>query len=127
MNRVAKTTAQAPNDIAIAEVNGRIGNVVEGANGASTRSQPKQGDAPPPMRLMTADLKSTYCNVCSATSTREEVVLNFGTNHNWDRPERDLEIELHHRIVLSPFAAKRLKDLMTKLIEEHETRYGELR
>ncbi|MGM4883097.1 DUF3467 domain-containing protein [Rhizobium sp. 62_C5_N11_2] len=50
----------------------------------------------------------------------------FGTNHNWDRPRRDLEIELHHRIVLSPFAAKRLRDLMTKLIDEHERRYGEL-
>ena len=39
----------------------------------------------------------------------------------------DMEIELEHRIVLSPFAAKRLNQLLSKLITEYETRYGELK
>ena len=38
----------------------------------------------------------------------EEVVLNFGVNQNWDRMQQEFEIELAHRIILSPFAAKRL-------------------
>jgi hypothetical protein len=38
-----------------------------------------------------------------------------------------MEIELEHRIVLSPFAAKRLTQLLSKLITEYETRYGELK
>jgi hypothetical protein len=72
-------------------------------------------------------LKSSYANFCNATSTREEVVLNFGVNHNWERAPQDMEIELEHRIVLSPFASNRLNQLLSKLITEYETRYGELK
>src|SRR3954469_24177568 len=80
------------------------------------------------VRFDTSNLKSSYCNVCNATSTREEVVLNFGINQNWDLGgDRNLDVQLHHRIILSPFAAKRLQELLTKLIREHETRYGELK
>jgi len=75
----------------------------------------------------TANLKSTYCNVANATSTREEVVLNFGVNQNWDRGgAQDFQIELQHRIILSPFAAKRLSDLLARLITEYESRHGTL-
>ena len=70
------------------------------------------------MRLNTAALKSTYCNVCNATSTREEVVLNFGVNQSWDRGPGELEVSLEHRIILSPFAAKRLSDMLGKLVVE---------
>jgi hypothetical protein len=79
------------------------------------------------VKLDTSNLKSSYCNVCNATSTREEVVLNFGINQNWDLAQRDLDISLQHRIILSPHAAKRLQDLLNKLLSEHETRYGELK
>ena len=79
------------------------------------------------VRWNTAQLKSSYCNVANATSTREEVVINFGVNQNWDRMQQEFEIELQHRIILSPFAAKRLSDLLGKLIKEYETRYGELK
>jgi len=84
---------------------------------------------PDPARVSwnTSQLKSSYCNVANATSTREEVVLNFGVNQNWDRMQKEFEIELQHRIILSPFAAKRLSDLLSKLIKEYETRYGELK
>lgn len=75
----------------------------------------------------TAKLKSSYANFANATSTREEVVLNFGVNQNWERTPGDLEIELDHRIVLSPFAAKRLNQLLSRLIGEYENRYGELK
>jgi len=74
----------------------------------------------------TSDLKSSYCNVCNATSTREEVVLNFGINHTWDRDQTDVAVKLQHRIIISPHAAKRFQNLMTKLITEHEARYGKL-
>jgi hypothetical protein len=41
-------------------------------------------------------------------------------------PQQELEIELNHRIVLSPFAAKRLSQLLQNLMKEYETRYGAL-
>jgi hypothetical protein len=79
------------------------------------------------VRWNTQSLKSSYANFCNATSTREEVVLNFGVSHNWERTPQDMEIELSHRIVLSPFAAKRLSGILAKLIGEYESRYGELK
>ncbi len=72
-------------------------------------------------------LKSSYVNFANANSTKEEVVLNFGLNTSWDRAAPELEIELAHRIVMSPFAAKRLAELLAKLMTEYESRYGELK
>lgn len=78
------------------------------------------------LRLDTSRMKSSYCNVCNATSTREEVVLNFGLNQSWDRPEGDLVIEIQHRVILSPHAARKLKSVLDELIAGYETRYGPL-
>jgi hypothetical protein len=78
------------------------------------------------MKLNTTNLKSTYCNMCNANTTREEVVLNFGVNQSWDRGQGDTEVALEHRIILSPFAAKRLAEMLTRLVAEYETRYGKL-
>jgi hypothetical protein len=82
--------------------------------------------AQPHVNVRVANLKSTYCNMCNANSTREEVVLNFGVNHNWDRGQGEMELSLEHRIILSPFAAKRLAQMVTKLVEDYEARYGTL-
>jgi hypothetical protein len=80
------------------------------------------------VKFDTAALKSSYCNVCNGSSTREEVVLNFGINTTWDRAasEDRLDVALHHRIIMSPHAAKRVRDMLVRLIEEHEARYGKL-
>ena len=81
------------------------------------------------LRFRTDNLKSSYCNMCNATSTREEVVLNFGLNQNWDQPTAKpdvLEVDLQHRVVLSPFAAKRLSEALGKLVADYEARYGKL-
>jgi hypothetical protein len=78
------------------------------------------------VRFDSANIKSTYCNVCNATSTREEVVVNFGVNKTWDQGGQELEVQLEHRVILSPFAAKRLSDLLVRLIADHEQRYGKL-
>lgn len=94
----------------------------EGAKPAAAEQQQM-----PKVKWDTVGLKSTYCNFVNATSTREEVVLNFGVNQNWDRMAGEVEIELGHRIILSPFAAKRLTDLLQKLMAEYENRYGELK
>jgi len=78
------------------------------------------------VRWNTSNLKSGYANVCNVTSTREEVVLNFGLNQAWERDQTEMEIELTNRLILSPFAAKRLSLMLNKLINEYEERYGEL-
>jgi hypothetical protein len=96
--------------------------------GQSPGGTAQAGSAPQPqIRIDTSNLKSTYCNVCNGTSTREEVVLTFGVNQDWDLAPQTREIHLHHRIILSPFAAKRLQELITTLVKEHEARHGVLK
>jgi uncharacterized protein DUF3467 len=53
---------------------------------------------------------------------------NRRVNKSWERgPQQNgLDIELNHRIVLSPFAAKRLSALLQQLMKEYEGRYGAL-
>ncbi len=88
------------------------------------KNQDAQG---PKVKWNVEHLKSSYVNFANANSTKEEVVLNFGLNTSWDRAAPEVEIELAHRIVMSPFAAKRLSELMSKLMAEYESRYGELK
>lgn len=80
----------------------------------------------PKVRFNTSELKSSYCNVCNATSTREEVVLNFGLNETWDQGSANVDVKLLHRVILSPHAAERLHDLLSKLMVEHKARYGKM-
>ncbi len=83
--------------------------------------------ATPAVKWNVANLKSSYVNFANANTTQEEVVLNFGVNNNWDRGSGEIEIELLHRVVMSPFAAKRLAELMNKLVAQYESRYGALK
>ena len=83
--------------------------------------------ANPKVKWNVEHLKSSYVNFANANSTQEEVVLNFGMNNNWDRMASEVEIELAHRIVMSPFAAKRLAELMAKLVAQYEARYGAMK
>ena len=54
--------------------------------GDTTTTQASSGGAETPkIRWDTSNVKSAYTNVCSVTSTREEVVLNFGVNKTWER------------------------------------------
>src|SRR5438477_5471942 len=71
-------------------------------------------------------LKSSYANVCNVSSTREEVILMFGINQSWERGQSEVTIQLTDRLVLSPFAAKRLATLLTSVMREYEARFGVL-
>jgi hypothetical protein len=78
------------------------------------------------VRWDTKNMKNTYANVCNVTSTREEVVMLFGINKAWEQGQKELEIELTDRIIMSPFAAKRMVQLLGNLMNEYEKRYGPL-
>jgi Protein of unknown function (DUF3467) len=73
-----------------------------------------------------SNMKSSYANVCNVTSTREEVVLLFGMNQAWNRGQKEITIQLTDRIVISPFAAKRLSMLLGNVVTEYEKRFGTL-
>ena len=71
-------------------------------------------------------MKSSYANVCNVTSTREEVVMLFGMNQAWNRCQKEVTIHLTDRIVVSPYAAKRLSLLLQGVVNEYEKRFGTL-
>ena len=73
-----------------------------------------------------SNMKSAYANVCNVTSTREEVVLLFGMNQAWNRGQKEISIQLTDRIVVSPYAAKRLSMLLGGVVKEYENRFGTL-
>jgi hypothetical protein len=90
-------------------------------------TEPANAAGGPKVKWNVEHIKSSYVNFANANSTQEEVVLNFGMNNNWDRMANEVEIELVHRIVMSPFAAKRLAELMGKLVAQYEERYGPMK
>jgi hypothetical protein len=56
------------------------------------------------------------------------VILSLGVNQGWELERRgEVDVKLQHRVILSPFAAKRLAQMLTGLISDYEGRYGELR
>jgi len=71
-------------------------------------------------------MKSSYANVCNVSSTREEVVMLFGVNQAWNRGQKEVTIQLTDRIIVSPFAAKRLSLLLGAVVKEYESRFGAL-
>ena len=72
-------------------------------------------------------MQTSYANVVNASSTREEVTLFFGTNLTWNPGEaKEFKVRLNDRIVLSPFAAKRLWILVGAILKEYEMRFGPL-
>jgi len=71
-------------------------------------------------------MRSSYANVCNVSSTREEVVILFGTNQAWKGTEDEVTVQLSDRIILSPFAAKRLLLLLNNVVAQYEQRFGSL-
>jgi hypothetical protein len=80
----------------------------------------------PKVKWDAANMKSSYANVCNVTSTREEVVLLFGMHQAWQSGQKEVTVHLADRIILNPFAAKRLMALLNNVLREYEGRFGVL-
>ncbi len=72
-------------------------------------------------------MRTSHANVCNVLGTREEIMLLFGANQAWHGGQKEVTVALSDRIVLNPFAAKRLHHLLGQGLKEYETRYGELK
>ena len=89
-------------------------------------TEKKKPTGVPTIRWDDSKMRSGYANVCNVSSTREEVTLLFGTNQAWRSGQKEVGIELTDRIIVSPYAAKRLSRLLTGVIAEYEKRFGTL-
>jgi len=93
---------------------------------ADTRADARAAQEGTRIKWDDTGMKSSYANVCNVTSTREEVVLLFGMNQAWNRGQKEVTIHLTDRIVVSPYAAKRLSMLLQGVVTEYEKRFGTL-
>jgi len=74
-----------------------------------------------------SQMRTEFANVINVFSTREEFSLLFGMNSTWrDASTKSFDVKLSNRIVLTPFAAKRLCRLLTDCVADFERRNGPL-
>jgi hypothetical protein len=84
------------------------------------------GDQNLSLRWDDTAMRSGYANVCNVTGTREEIILLFGVHQASTTAAKEVVIQLLNRIILNPFAAKRLNLLLSRVLKEYESRYGQL-
>jgi hypothetical protein len=73
-----------------------------------------------------SNMRSVYANVSNVAGGREEIVLLFGMNQAWHAGQSEVKVQLTDRIVLSPFAAKRLAVLLNNVVADYERKFGKL-
>ncbi len=81
-------------------------------------------DAPSHLRWDTSQLVSHRCMLATARASEDEVILSFGTkaaqNGQAGRQGGEESVRLLQRIALRPLSAKRLLELLEKLIAERD-------
>ncbi len=74
-------------------------------------------------------MTTAFANVVNIQSSQEQVDVFMGTNQTWN-PSGDnseVRVQLAHRVIMTPIAAKRMAAALSGVIEQYEARYGELK
>jgi hypothetical protein len=95
-------------------------------NESAKKSASEQTAQQPKIVWDDTDMRSVYANVTNVTGGREELILLFGMNQAWQPGQKEIKVQLSERVVLSPFAAKRLAVLLSKTLAEYERQFGPL-
>ena len=73
------------------------------------------------------NMTTHFANVVNVQSTREQVDLFFGMNQTWNvSGSSQVAVDLTNRIILTPYAAKRLWTILGGVLREYESRHGAL-
>lgn len=91
---------------------------------ATTAANPPQT---PSIHWDDSGLQTSFANFCNVQGTREEIAMVFGTSVGWNVNRSELKVKVQHRILLNPYAAKRMMLLLQQGIQEYEALYGELK
>ena len=73
-----------------------------------------------------SNMRSVYANVSNVAGGRDEIVLLFGMNQALHAGQKEVNVQLTDRVVLSPFAAKRLSLLLSAVVADYEKKFGQL-
>jgi len=92
----------------------------------ATPSKGATDNAAPAIDWDDREMRSLYANVCNVSFTREEIVLLFGLSQAWQNGQSNVTVKVLDRVILGPFAAKRLHVLLGSVIRDFESRFGPL-
>ncbi len=70
------------------------------------------------------NMRTSYANVANVATTQEEFALLIGVGRSWHGKNKDFEVDLNDRIIMTPPTAKRLAAMLVNAIAQHEARYG---
>ncbi|NVK17781.1 MAG: DUF3467 domain-containing protein [Methylocystaceae bacterium] len=73
-----------------------------------------------------SNMTSKYANVSNVATTSDEVMFLFGTSTAWNSAQKDVVVNLSDRIIMTPSAAKRFQQVLTRTLEEYEKKFGQL-
>ena len=76
------------------------------------------------LNMRTQGATTNYANMAVVTTTPEEVVLNFGINVSPPTPQREVNVEISNRIIMSYSSAKRLALTLGNVLQRYEARRG---
>jgi hypothetical protein len=97
------------------------------SGGKSKDSTDSPNPAATPVHWDQSNMRTEFSNVINVLSAREEFSLLFGMNSTWSLAEgKGFEVKLSNRMVLTPYAAKRLSLLLTERLAEYEAKFGVL-
>jgi len=94
---------------------------------ANATLKPTPSGEIPSVKWDDSNMRTAYANVCNVMGTREEIMLLFGANQTWQGGQAEVRVQLSDRVVLNPFAAKRLLQMLEQGLKEYEARHGELK
>ncbi len=88
---------------------------------------PPEPTRPATVQWIDKNMATHFANVVNVQSTREQVDLFFGTNQTWNvAGSGQVAVDLTNRIILTPYAAKRLWTVLGGVLREYESRHGAL-
>ena len=97
------------------------------STGGEAQSTQPEGSRSASVQWNDKDMATTFANVVNVQSTREQVDLFFGLNRTWNvAGDGQVAVDLANRVILTPFAAKRLWTVLGGVLREYESRYGAL-
>jgi len=69
-------------------------------------------------------MTSIYTNATNVVAGREEILLLLGMNQAWQMGQEEVKVDIIERVVMSPYAAKRLAIMLHGTLKAYEAKYG---
>ncbi|MEH6519606.1 DUF3467 domain-containing protein [Sulfitobacter sp.] len=93
---------------------------------AETNDEPKKVDTS--VVWNDSDMQTSFANVVNVQGTREQIEFFFGTNKTWNAGATEpVQVDLNNRVIMTPYATKRLHQILTGVLREYESRHGVLK